>query len=232
MPLAKDHIFYGMNLTDEQRVYVDSILDNNVTVVDAAAGTGKTTMAIAAAALLQKEVYYIFAPVQEDAMGYRPGTQAEKEAEYTAPAQCALAKLGYDPFQSMMSMSDVNMIKKKLGKAWVFTMTHIFARGIDIEDKVIIIDEAQNWTVDQLEKVISRAHDDCKVIIIGHRGQCDLPNKKLSGFYPYICMYKTKKYAKVCQLTKNFRGVISRDADEIHKFISEHKEEIDAGQAL
>lgn len=41
MPLDKDHIFYGINLTDEQRTYVDSMIDNKVTVVDSVAGTGK-----------------------------------------------------------------------------------------------------------------------------------------------------------------------------------------------
>lgn len=48
MPLDKDHLFfgYGHKLTEEQREYVDSIIDNQLTIVNAKAGTGKTTLAV------------------------------------------------------------------------------------------------------------------------------------------------------------------------------------------
>ena len=56
MGLPKDNMLFGFaeKLTEEQRIYVDSIFDNQLTVVNAKAGTGKTTLAVACAKLLDK----------------------------------------------------------------------------------------------------------------------------------------------------------------------------------
>lgn len=228
MPLPEDHIFFGLNMTDEQREYVNSIIDNKVTVVDSVAGTGKTTLAVGTAAILKMKLYYVFSPVEENVMGYRPGTQEEKEDAYTGPLKCALMALNYVPEQCIYSesrASDPRYCKQisereKSGDIWVYPMSHVFARGINIENAFVLIDESQNMTVDELQKVITRCHDDCKVVLAGHTGQCDLLNKSLSGFPPYREFYRTKKYAKVCKLTKNFRGEISRDADTIKQFMN------------
>ena len=228
MPLDKDHIFYGINLTDEQRTYVDSMMDNKVTVVDSVAGTGKTTLAVGVAAILQKKLYYVFSPVEEDKMGVRPGTQEEKENAYIGPLKCALAALNYLPEQCIYSETKAmdprfakqQSMNEKAGNIWVYPMSHVFARGINIEDAFVLIDEAQNLTVDELQKVLTRCHDSCTIVLAGHTGQCDLENKSLSGFPPYREFYKRKPYANVCRLTKNFRGQVSRDADTIKQFIN------------
>lgn len=221
MPLSENNIFFGFapKLTKEQRVYINSIMDNMVTVCNAPAGTGKTFLAIATAKILQKPLYYIMSPVQEDKMGYRKGTQAEKELAYMTPLKDALVKLNENVEQSIYD--EENFDNRKSGKAWIYPMTHVFARGINLEDGVVFIDEAQNFTRDELKKTLTRIHDTAKVVISGHTGQCDLRNKALSGFQDYIDMYETKAYAKVCTLTVNFRGVISTDADNIDKFIEE-----------
>src|SRR5699024_8120889 len=87
MPLPENNLLYGFapKLTDEQRRYVDSIFDNQLTIVNAKAGTGKTTIAVACAAVIGKPLTYIFSPVAERTMGFRPGSQSEKEAEYIEP---------------------------------------------------------------------------------------------------------------------------------------------------
>ena len=65
MGLPKDNIFFGLRLTEEQRVYVDSMIDNQLTIVNAVAGTGKTTLAVATASLLGMKLVYAFSPVEE-----------------------------------------------------------------------------------------------------------------------------------------------------------------------
>ena len=128
MPFDKDHIFYGINLTDEQRIYVDSMIDNKVTVVDSVAGTGKTTLAVGVAAILQKKLYYVFSPVEEDKMGFRPGTQEEKENAYIGPLKCALATLNYLPEQCIYSETKAmdprfakqQSMNEKAGNIWVY----------------------------------------------------------------------------------------------------------------
>ena len=215
MPLPKNNLLFGFEpkLTEEQRVYVDSIFDNQLTIVNAKSGTGKTTLAVACAKIIGKPLAYIFSPVQEKAMGYRPGSQTEKEREYLQPLKDALLEINEPPEKVMFS--EENIEAQKTGNVWVYPMSHIFARGINIKDKTVIISESQNFTRGELKKVLSRIHDSCTVIMEGHTGQCDLPDQNKSGFAPYIEHFKNEPYCKVVELTKNFRGRLAQHADEL-----------------
>jgi len=213
MPLPKNNMLFGFTskLTEEQRVYVDNIFDKQLTLVNARSGTGKTTLAVACASILKKPLIYIFAPVMESSMGFRPGTQEEKESEYIAPLFDALYEINENPLKAICSTN--NQANNK--EAWVHPRSHIFARGTNIKDSTVIIDECQNFTKAELKKVLTRIHDSCKVIMIGHTGQNDLKNPKDSGFKPYIEHFRNKEYATVCELSWNFRGILANDADEI-----------------
>lgn len=215
MPLPKDNMLFGFadKLTDEQQVYVDSIFDNQVTIVNAKAGSGKTTLAVACAALLDKPLVYIFAPVEEGKMGFRPGSQQEKEAEYYQPLIDALYEIGENPTKAIYDTENVEAQKR--GDVWVYPRSHIFARGTNIKDSTVIIAESQNFTRGDLKKVLTRIHDSCTVIIEGHTGQNDLPNPNKSGFQPYIDHLENADFVNVVSLTKNFRGRLSTLADEL-----------------
>ena len=216
MPLPKSaELFFGLGpkLTDEQRVYVDSIFDNQLTIVNARSGTGKTTIAVAAAKIIGKPLVYIFSPVEEGAMGFRPGTQSEKEREYTLPLRDALLEINENPTQVIYDEENPDAQKK--GHVWVYPKSHVFARGTNIKDSTVIISESQNFTKSELRKVLTRIHDSCTVILEGHTQQCDLKSDTLSGFQPYIDHFRDKPYAKVCELSWNFRGRLANDADSI-----------------
>jgi len=215
MGLPKDTMLYGFadKLTQEQRIYVDSIFDSQVTIVNAKAGSGKTTLAVASAALIEKPLVYIFAPVEEGKMGFRPGTQRDKEAEYYQPLIDALYEIGENPSKVIYDAENVEAQKR--GDVWVYPRSHIFARGTNIKDSTVIIAEAQNFTRGEIKKILTRIHDSCTVIIEGHDGQNDLPNPNKSGFVPYIEHLATHDFVNVVQLTKNFRGRLSTIADEM-----------------
>lgn len=225
MPLPKDSMFFGFRetMTEEQLEYVNSIFDNRFTIVNAKSGTGKSTLAVAAARLLGMKLVYIFTPVQEKEMGYRSGTQTEKEREYISPLVGALIEIGENPNTCIFDedlakdpKSGKQMMElEKNGQCWCYPRSHTFARGINIENRVVIIDEAQNYRVHELRKVLTRIHDNCKVVMIGHTGQIDLPDEEQSGFKYYIEHFRNEKYAKVCTLTKNFRGELANHADNI-----------------
>lgn len=221
--LPEEHLFFGManKLTEEQRDFVDAMYSDEYDIVfcNSPAGTGKTTLAVAVAKLLvaekrQKGLVFTFSPVEESKMGFRPGSQFEKEFEYTVPLRQALIEINEQPDKVILS-TEPDMKKLKEGAYWVEAMTHTFARGINIKDKVVIIDEAQNWTVSQLKKLLTRCHDSSKVIVLGHTGQCDLPDPKQSGFQKYIDHYKGKERAIECHLSKNFRGWMAQHADTL-----------------
>jgi phosphate starvation-inducible protein PhoH and related proteins len=205
-------LFYGLNLTEEQREYLDSIFDNQLTIVNAKAGTGKTTLAVGAAKIIGKPLYYVFSPVEEDALGYTPGEVEEKEAKYLVPLLDALKEIKEDHRFALYREDNPEHIRKV---AWVHAKSHVFVRGSNIKNATVIIDEAQNFTRGELKKTLTRLHDTCKVIVIGHDGQIDLENPEKSGFVPYLEHFEDEPYAKVVELTKNFRGKLARHADEL-----------------
>ena len=207
----KETMFFGFTLTAEQEKYVDSIFENRLTIVNAKSGTGKTTLAVAAAKLIGKPLLYTFSPVEERTLGYKKGTIEEKESTYIQPLIDALIQIN-DLEGLCLTLDSAN---KKNGKAWVETRSHVFTRGINLSGYTIIIDEAQNWTKSELKKFLTRIHDDCTVVVTGHTGQVDLTPVSKSGFPRVIEHFSEKGYCKTCELTKNFRGQLSQDADEL-----------------
>jgi predicted ribonuclease YlaK len=194
-------------------VYVDSIFDNQLTIVNAKAGTGKTTLAIAAAKLLGKDLIYCFAPVEEDKLGHTPGSLSEKEKKYYQPLIDGLYEINEDPSKVIYNEEDMENLKA--GNVWVYPKSHVFLRGTNIKNKVLIIDECQNFTRSDLKKVLTRVAKDTKVIMIGHEFQCDLKDPRKSGFKPYLEHFEGQPYANVCTLSKNYRSELANWADEL-----------------
>lgn len=216
--LHENVMLYGLRkrMTDEQEAMVTSILNNRLTVVDAPAGTGKSTVAVAVAKFLyestgQKAVY-LFGTPQERTMGFRPGSTSEKELDYIAPLIDALQEVGEQDPLNVIQMSD-DMIGTH--RTWIEARSHTFLRGTNLKGKTIIIEETQNMTRGELKKVLTRISDDCTVIMIGHKGQVDLPKTSSSGFVPYIEHFKDEDYCEVVTLTKNFRGALAQHADKL-----------------
>ena len=209
--------FYKLTLDAEQRAFVDAIMDTTATIVfcNAAAGTGKTTLAFGAANLLYYDkrnsldgIVYIVSPYGEQKQGYLPGSYTEKSEVYFEPAYQAMIKVDINPYNDVCSES---MTKQKKGDGYVKLLTHTFLRGTNLENKVVILDEAQNYTVAELKKVLTRCHDSCKVIVIGHTGQVDIRDN--SGFARYMDHFHGQERCRVCKLTTNYRGWLSTYAD-------------------
>ena len=210
-------LFYDMILDDEQAEFVKAIKDLRKTIVfcDAPAGTGKTTLAMGAANILVHDkrnelegIVYIVSPYGEQKQGYLPGSITEKSEVYYEPAYQAMIEVGMNPNTDVYSES---MITKKKGEAFVKMLTHTYLRGTNLQKKVVILDESQNYTVADLKKVLTRCHDSCKVIVIGHTGQIDIRGG--SGFDKYLKHFEGQEKCQVCRLTTNHRGWLSTYAD-------------------
>ena len=214
-----NHPFFGLELDDEQKFFRDSIWDEKKLIVfcNAKAGTGKTTIATATADLLVKYgryngIVYIASPTMEQKQGFLKGSLEEKSEPYFQPFYEALDKIGVNLNTSMYS----DILNQKNGTAFIQCVTHTYLRGCNFENKVVIIDEAQNFYTDELKKVLTRLHDTCKVIVIGHSGQIDLYNNpERSGFARYVSHFANDERCAVCELTKNYRGWISTWADAL-----------------
>ena len=216
----KGHQFYGFELDEQQKVFRDAIWNPEKLVVfcNAKAGTGKTFVAVATANLLVKYglydgIVYISSPTQEEKLGYLPGEIEDKTSIYSEPLWEALIKLNINP---NTAINQVNISNQKNGTGYIDAITHVYLRGCNFENKVVILDETQNYYCDELKKTLTRMADSCKVIVIGHSGQIDLYHKpENSGFVRYLNHFKDDPRTAVCELTTNHRGWISSHADEL-----------------
>lgn len=200
-------MFFGLTLNESQQIFKEAIMskDKQVVIANAVAGSGKTLIATACARMLQlyhgyDSVVYVFSANQESALGYRPGTTEEKVGEYTVPLQDALIRLNEEPSKAIETSENI-----KFGSAWVSAKPSTFLRGTNFNHKVIIIDECQNFTIPEIKKVISRADDKSKIILIGCSSQIDIdPNK--SCFIRLIKYLEPYDFVQICELPFSYRG--------------------------
>ena len=140
----------------------------------------------------------------------------EKSEVYFEPIYQAIIKCNLFPDKVIYNESLTARTDKQEATGYVKCLTHTYLRGTNFENKVVIIDEAQNYYFDELKKVLTRMHDSCKVIVIGHSRQCDLfHNPERSGFVKYLNHFAKDDRCAVCKLTTNYRGWLSNMADEL-----------------
>lgn len=221
--ILDDELFYGLALDEDQKNFRDNIWDKNkiVVICNSRAGTGKSTIALGTANLLVQYgrydgIVYIMAPTQEQKQGYLPGGLEEKSAPYMEPLVEAMNTLGIAP-NALINDNDMSSMKN--GDAYIKFTVDTYLRGCNFENKVIIVDESANFYFDEMKKVLTRIHDNCKVIIIGHDGQCDLyKHKERSGFIPYLNAFEKIKEdprVAICKLSINHRGWFSNFCDDV-----------------
>lgn len=218
-PRAISESFYGLHLDEEQLAFANAIWnpDIDIVLVDSVAGTGKTSIAVGVANLLVHygffdELIYIMSPYGERKQGWLPGTITEKSSVYFEALYQALVDCNVNINTAINTES---MSNQKNGTGFVTCITDTFLRGSNLNNAVIIVDEAQNFTLPQLRKVLTRVGKNAKVVVIGHVLQCDLDDPASSGFAAYIKHFEGRDRVAVCKLTSNYRSWISRCADEI-----------------
>ena len=153
----------------------------DLVITDGPAGTGKTytSIALAVRALKNREVKKIILtrPAVEagERLGFLPGDMKEKLDPYLQPLYDALH----------------DMIPFKRLETWIEDGTVqiaplAFMRGRTLENAFVILDEAQNATVNQLKMFLTRMGVNSKFIITGDTTQIDLPRKSESGLFQAI----------------------------------------------
>lgn len=163
-----------------QKTYIETIRNNNMIVGIGPAGTGKTFLPVAMAlqALKVGEVSKIIItrPVVEagERLGFLPGALEEKINPYLRPI--------YDAIESMEGFGAVERL---VDNRAIEIAPIAYMRGRTFENSFIIVDEAQNTTVDQLEMLVTRMGMGSKLVITGDITQVDLPKRKNSGLLTF-----------------------------------------------
>lgn len=211
--------FYGFELDKDQLNFAESIYSKDIDIVfcNSPAGTGKNLVAIGTANIMVQfgmydEIVYIVSPYGERKQGYLPGDIQSKSIVYYEPLYQALVACGVNPNTSV----NMDGIGAEKSGGFVTCITDTYLRGVNLSNrKIVILDECQNFSFDQLKKTLTRIGNDTKVICIGHVGQIDLDKPETSGFAAYIEHFKGCERAKICSLSTNHRGWISKHADEL-----------------
>ena len=159
-----------------QKLYLQSIQDNDIVFDIGPAGTGKTFLAVAAAAaaLADKSIKRIILcrPAVEagERLGFLPGDIAEKVNPYLRPLYDSLYDIiGFEKVEKMMERSVIEIAPLA------------FMRGRTLNDSFIILDEAQNTTPEQMKMFLTRLGFGSKCVVTGDVTQVDLPTGKKSG---------------------------------------------------
>ncbi|MEI7125030.1 phosphate starvation-inducible protein PhoH [Pectobacterium versatile] len=164
--------------TTAQEHYLSAIENKQLIFATGEAGCGKTYLsaAKAAEALIHKEVERIIVtrPVlqADEDLGFLPGDIAEKFAPYFRPVyDILLRRLGASFMQYCL--------RPEIAKVEIAPFAYM--RGRTFENAVVILDEAQNVTVNQMKMFLTRLGENVTVIVNGDITQCDLPSGVKSG---------------------------------------------------
>lgn len=171
-------------MTQAQSDFFDSYdNDKNIAAIGSA-GTGKSYVALYLALkdVLENEDYdsvtVIRSAVQTRDQGFMPGTLAEKEAYFEAPY--------IDIVNDLFERGDAYGVLKM--KKQIKFMSTSFVRGLSLDNTVIIVDECQNMTEQELDSVMTRVGKNSRIIFCGDMKQSDLYRKRndVSGLSSFI----------------------------------------------
>lgn len=176
--------------SDNQKLLFESYFENDMLFAIGPAGSGKTYVSIALAvrALKNKEVRKIILsrPAVEagEKLGFLPGDMKDKIDPYLQPLYDALQDM--IPAQKLTEYMEQNVIQ---------IAPLAFMRGRTLNDAVVILDEAQNTTTQQIKMFLTRMGMNTKMIITGDMTQIDLPHSVRSGL------------KEACEVLKGVKGI-------------------------
>jgi phosphate starvation-inducible PhoH-like protein len=150
---------------------------NKSLILSGSAGTGKSFLAcyFACESMIKRKkdnIVLIRSAVPTRDLGFLPGNDKEKARIYEEPY--------YDIFSEILGRGDAYEILKK--KESLEFMTTSYMRGLTLRDSTIFIDECQNMTFHELDSIITRVGENCRIIFCGDFKQADLKKNGLLKF--------------------------------------------------
>ena len=164
--------------TENQKKLVNSIKQNEITICSGLPGSGKTFLSCAEALKLIKTrpkykrlvLVKSITPLKNEEIGHLPGDLKEKMAPIMESFTDNIRKLiGKTRMEKLIELGVIEIVPIA------------FARGRSIDNSVILIDEAQNISLDNIRTLMTRIGDNSKMVIMGDVKQKDIRNKRDSS---------------------------------------------------
>ncbi len=179
-----------------QKKYVDAINKNTVVFGVGPAGTGKTYLAVALAVTAYKnklaDKIILTRPAVEagEKLGFLPGDLQNKVDPYLRPLYDALSEMfGQDNYRALLEKGVIEIAPLA------------YMRGRTLSDSFVILDEAQNTTVEQMKMFLTRMGNGSKVVVTGDITQTDLPEGKKSGLVNALSVLKDIEGIEIVKLS-------------------------------
>lgn len=176
--------------TENQKNLVKSIKENEIIIASGYPGTGKTFLACAEALKLIKNPHNNFHKIilvksvttlKDEEIGFLKGTMEDKMEPFMDSFLDNFNKIVGEGYTSKL---------KELGFIQIKPIAYV--RGRSIDNSVIIIDEAQNISLDNMRTLMTRIGENSKIIILGDVKQKDIRNKKESSLEIVINKFKDR----------------------------------------
>ncbi|MFN4242499.1 MAG: PhoH family protein [Tepidisphaerales bacterium] len=184
--------------TEGQKAYIEAIFNNDLTFCLGPAGTGKTYLAVAAAASLLKagrvKRIILARPAVEagERLGFLPGDLQAKVNPYLRPL-----------FDALHDMMDFEQVKRFMLNDIIEVIPLAFMRGRTLNESVIILDEAQNTTPSQMLMFLTRLGHASKMIVTGDPTQVDLEEDQPSGLIDAVQRLRGIKHIATVELQRS-----------------------------
>jgi phosphate starvation-inducible PhoH-like protein len=189
--LKQNIIIESLKLTERQKRFLSIAFDDKTKIMFVAgpAGSTKTYMAVYSALRLLSafdslDLLYVRTVIEsaEKGLGALPGDIGEKFNPYMAPLE--------DKLYEMLPKNNTSK-KDLLESGRISAMPINYLRGSSWKNKIVVADEAQNFTYKELTTLVTRIGENCKLFICGDFMQSDINGK--SGFAPMFDLFNDKQ---------------------------------------
>jgi phosphate starvation-inducible PhoH-like protein len=206
-----------------QESYIKAMESNQIVFGVGPAGTGKTFLAITYALSLllsgKRQKLILTRPIVEagENLGFLPGDLAQKINPYLRPL--------YDAMETMVTASNIHRLEES-GSIEIAPLAYM--RGRSLQNAIVILDEAQNTTKEQMQMFLTRLGENSSAIITGDISQVDLPRNKDSGLIHAIRILNGIEGLEI--ITFDSRDVVrSRMVQKIIDAYASESEKVDRG---
>ena len=207
----KNPIKFKVQLNEEQKIAKQLILNNPITVLKGAAGSGKTLVAtqVALDLLFTKNIDKVIITrptVAKEDIGFLPGDIREKMDPWLAPI-----------YHNLFMLYNEAKVRKEIELGNIEIVPFAFMRGRTFVNSFVIVDEAQNVTHSQMETVLGRLGKGSKMAICGDIAQIDLRDKRETGFSFLARLEEQVKGFVTHSLAQNHRHEIVGPVLDVYK---------------